>query len=136
MVTTFACGPCRSVRVTSTLTVGRVAQIATRWLPELLCYLAAHCWFSPIGECSPFLLCLAVPTRCLLDDSRLLGVTLRPSALVCCGEAGICARSLAWSSFSFSSIGSARDGMCPVVSSSQRKMSLQALMKFEGPAIT
>ena len=84
MVTTFACGPCRSVRVTSTLTVGRVAHIATRWLPELLCYLAAHCWFSPIGECSPFLLFLAVPTRCLLDDSRLLGVTLRPSALVCC----------------------------------------------------
>ena len=46
MVTTIACCPCRSVRVTSTLAVGRVAQIATRWLPMILNYAL---WFSPKG---------------------------------------------------------------------------------------
>ena len=38
-------------------------------------------------------------------------------------------------SFSLSSrLVSARDDMCPVVSGSLREMSLQALLKFEGPA--
>ena len=37
--------------------------------------------------------------------------------------------------FSVFSIGSARDGMCPVVSGSLREMSLQALLKFEGPTV-
>ena len=38
--------------------------------------------------------------------------------------------------FSVFSIGSARDGMCPVVSGSLREMFLQALLKFDGPAVT
>ena len=54
MVTTIACCPCHLVRVTSTIAVGRVAQIAKRWLPKLLCYSTTHCGFSPKGECSPF----------------------------------------------------------------------------------
>ena len=36
--------------------------------------------------------------------------------------------------FSVVSIGSARDDMYPVVSGSLREMSLQALLKYEGPA--
>ena len=35
------------VRVTSTFAVGRVAQIAKRWLPKLLFYSTAHCGFLP-----------------------------------------------------------------------------------------
>ena len=54
MVTTVACCPCRLVRVTSTLAVGRVAQIAKRWLPKLFMLLDYTLWFSPKGECSPF----------------------------------------------------------------------------------
>ena len=38
--------------------------------------------------------------------------------------------------FSAFSIGSARDEMCPVVSGSIPDMSLQAMLKFEGPAVT
>ena len=34
------------------------------------------------------------------------------------------------------SIGSARGGMCPVISDSLREMSLHALLKFEGLATT
>ena len=42
-------------------------------------------WFSSKGECSPFCSVLLSCTRgCLLDDSRLYGLTLRPSAPVCC----------------------------------------------------
>ena len=35
--------------------------------------------------------------------------------------------------FSVFSIGSARDDMCPVFSGSLREMSLQAMLKYEGP---
>ena len=35
---------------------------------------------------------------------------------------------------SVSPIGSARDNICPVVSGSLRGMSLQAMLKYEGPA--
>ena len=42
-------------------------------------------WFSSTGECSPyFSVLLSFPTRCLLDVSRPLGLTLRPSVPVCC----------------------------------------------------
>ena len=61
MVTTIACCPCRSVRVTSTLTVGRVAQIATRWLPKLLRCSTTHFGFLPMADDLLFVLscCLA-----------------------------------------------------------------------------
>ena len=74
MVTTIAC--CSMPFRTSTLAVGRVAHIAKRWLPKLLCYSTAHCGFSQRRMLS-LLLCLDVlPTRCLLHDSRLLGLPL------------------------------------------------------------
>ena len=38
--------------------------------------------------------------------------------------------------FSVFSISSARDDMFPVISDSLREMSLQALLKYEGPADT
>ena len=38
--------------------------------------------------------------------------------------------------FSVFSIGSARDGLFPVMSDSLRVLSLQALLKYEGPAVT
>ena len=81
---------------------------------------------------------LFCPRVCLLDLSRLLGLTLGPS--VSClllpprfldtREAGIEAGSRACF-FSYSSFSSARDGLCPVISDSLRGMSLQALLKFE-----
>ena len=83
-------------------------------------------WLLPEADV-PLLFCLAVLLTCyLLHDSRLLGLTLRPSAPVCCchrvswarGRPALAQGSRALSSFSFSSIGSACDGMCPVVSSS------------------
>ena len=77
---------------------------------------------------------------CLLDVSCLLGLKFGPSAPVFLlpqgffdtREAGIRARSRACFSFSCSSIGFARDDICPVILGSLREMSLQALMKFEG----
>ena len=41
----------------------------------LLCYAF---WFSSKGGCSPYFSVL--PTRCLVDVSRLFGLTLRPCA--------------------------------------------------------
>ena len=38
--------------------------------------------------------------------------------------------------FSVFSIGSARDDRFPVISDSLREMSLQVLLKYEGPAVT
>ena len=65
---------------------------------------------------------VVLPTRCLLDVSPLSGLTLRfrsgclllPQGFLDTREAGICAGSRAWSSFSFSSFGSAHDDMCQV----------------------
>ena len=79
---------------------------------------------------------------CLLDVSRLLGLTLRPSALVCCCHRdsltrvrlAIVQEAVRVFFFSVFSSGSARDDMFPVVSGSLREMSLQALLKYEGPA--
>ena len=73
-----------------------------------------------------FLSCPAVlPTCYLLHDSRLFGLTLRPSAPVCCCHRVSWARGrLAFAQeavhcpHSFSSIGSACDGTCLVVSGS------------------
>ena len=81
---------------------------------------------------------------CLLDVSRLLGLTLRPSAPVCCchpdsltrGRLAIEQEAVRVFFFSVFSIGPARDDMFPVVSDSLREMSLQTLLKFEGPAVT
>ena len=86
---------------------------------------------------------VVLPTRCQLDVSRLTGLTLRPSAPVCCchrdsltgGRLAFAQEAVRDSPSLFSSIGSARDGMCPLISGSRREMSLQALMKFESPAI-
>ena len=83
------------------------------------------------------LFCLVVfPMRCLLDDSRPFGLTLRPSALVCCCHRDSLTRGrLAFAQEAVrgppspSSFGSARDDMRPVISGSLREMSLQALMK-------
>ena len=79
---------------------------------------------------------------CLLVVSRHLGLTLRPFAAVCsCHQDSLTRKRLAIVQegvrvflFSVFSIGSARDDMCPVFSGSQREMSLQAMLKYEGPA--
>ena len=144
MVTTIACCPCHLVRVTSTVAVGRVAQIAKRWLPKLLCYSTKHCGFLPKANGLLFALscCLAHALSAPRfpsfrpDTASFRSCLLLPPGFLGTREAGICAGSRAWSSSSFSSIGSARDGICPVVSSSQWEISLQALLSFEGVAIT
>ena len=79
---------------------------------------------------------------CLLVVFRLLGQTVRHFASVCsCHRDSLTRRRLAIVQeavrvffFSVSSIGSARDDICPVVSGSLREMSLQAMLKYEGPA--
>ena len=83
---------------------GEICQVVSAGAFTLLCYAF---WFSLKGGCSPCCSVLTVlPTRCLLDVSRLSGLTLRPSAPVCCclpdflgtWEAGIFAGSRVWSS--------------------------------------
>ena len=73
---------------------------------------------------------LSCPRVCLLDVSHLLGLTLRPSAPVCCchrdsltrGRLAVVQEAVRvfFSVFSFCS---ARDGMFPVISGSRREMS-------------
>ena len=135
MVRTIACSLCHLVRVTFTIAVGKVAKIA-RWCPPGL----SRCCATHLGSLQRvaalliFLSCClahALSARC----SRLLGLTLLPAEFLDTREAGICAGSRAWFSFSFSSFDSAHDDMCPVTSGSFREMSVQALMKIEGPAI-
>ena len=110
---------------------GENCQVVSAGAFTLLCYAF---WFSFKGGCSPFFCLVVLPTRCLLDVSRLSGLTLLlPPGFLDTREAGICAGSHAWSSFSFSSFGSAHDDM---TTGSFREMFVQALMKFEGPAIT
>ena len=80
---------------------------------------------------------------CLLGVSRLLGLTLRPSALVCCchrdslarGRLAIVQEAVRVFFFSVFSVGSARADICPVVSGSLREMSLHALLKHEVPSV-
>ena len=78
--------------------------------------------------------------RCLLssrpDTASIRSCLLLPPGFFDTREAGNCAVSRACFFFSFSSIGSACDGMWSLISGSHREMPLQALMKFEGPAIT
>ena len=142
MVKTFACCPCHLVRVTSTVAVGKVAKIAKRWLLELSCCLATFLVFFKRRVLSFFVCLVVLPTRCLLDVSRLFGLTLRPSALVCCCHRDSLTRgrlALAQEAVRdppFSLLGSAPDGMCPVVSGSHWEVSLQALLKLEDLAIT
>ena len=79
---------------------------------------------------------------CLLVVSRLLGQTLRHFTPVCsCHRDSLTRVRLAIVQeavrvffFSVSSIDSARDYICPVVSGSLREVSLQAMLKYEGPA--
>ena len=107
--------------------VGRVAKIARRWLPELLCYLATHCGFllktsallSALSCCLAHALSTPRFPSFWPDTASFRSCLLLPPGFLGTREAGICAGSRAWSSFSFSSICSAHDGMCPVVSSSQ-----------------
>ena len=81
---------------------------------------------------------------CLFDVSRLHGLTLRPSATVCCcrrdsltrGRLAIVQEAVRVFFSSVFSKASARGLMCPVVTGSRRVMSLQALLKIGGPAIT
>ena len=86
---------------------------------------------------------LSCPRVCLLDVSRLLGLTMRPSAPVCCchrdsltrGRLAVVQEAVRVLFFSVFSFGSARDDLFPVISDS-REMSRQALLKYEGPAVT
>ena len=81
-----------------------------------------------------FLSSVAVlPTCYLLHDSRLLGLTLRPSDPVCCYR-------VSWTRGALSSIicppfGSSCVGTCPVVSGCLWVTSLQVVLKCEGFAI-
>ena len=86
MVKTSVCCLRHLVRVTFTLAVGKVAKIGRWWPPGLSRCCASH--FGSLRRVDPLLvfLCFFVvlPTRCLLDVSRLSGLTLRPGADVCC----------------------------------------------------
>ena len=96
-------------------------------------------WLLSLFFC---LCCLAhaLSARCFPsfrpDTASIRSCLLLPPGFFDTREAGICARSRAWFSFSFFSFGSARDDVCPMTLGSFREMSVQALMKFEGPAIT
>ena len=87
---------------------------------------------------------LSCPRVCLLDVSRLLGLTLRPSAPVCCchrdsltrGKLAVVQDAVCVLFFSVFSFGSARDDLFPVISDSLREKFLQALQEYEGPAVT
>ena len=84
MVKTIVRCLCHLVRVTFTFPDGKVSKIA-RWWPQGLsrCYATLLGSLQKGGWLALFIFCLVVlPTRCLLDVSRLLGLTLRPSAPV------------------------------------------------------
>ena len=110
-------------------------------LPRHWCLLPAHvsenCTFFP--SCAP-----VCPRVCLLDVSRPLGLTLRPSAPVCgchrdslrrwrlaiAQEAAHVVFFCVYSIVLFES----RRAMCLVVSDSLRGRSLHAMLTYEGPA--
>ena len=102
------------------------------------CTLLCHVLPISMKVCSSCFL-WSCPRVCLLDVSCLFGLTLRPSAPVCCflrdSLGGLAVAHEAVRGPPFSSIGSAHDDMCPVTSGSFREMSVQALIKFEDPAI-
>ena len=79
---------------------GEICQVVATGAFTLL---GSNFWFALTGGCSPHFFCpVVLPPRCLLDVSRLLALTLRPSAptgFLDTREAGTCAGSRAWSSF-------------------------------------
>ena len=157
VATTIACCPCHLVRVTSTLAVDRVAKFARRQLPKLSRCSTTHCGFLPnaddilfVRSCSlanvlpprfPSFLIVSCLRVCPFGVSCLLGLTLRPSAPVCCchrvswtrGRLAFAQEAVRCPPPFLLHFGSACDGTCPVVSGSLWVSSLQAtLMKFEG----
>ena len=141
--TTIAYCRFRQARATFTTAVGKVAESA-RYCPlafTLFCH-DVH----GLKESFSLILChfgiVSCSRVCLLVVSRLLALTLRPSAPVCSchrhsltrGRLAIVQEAVRVFFFSVFSIGSARGDMCPVVSGSLREMSLQAVLKNEGPA--
>ena len=70
------------IRVTSTFAVGRVAKFVRRQLLHLSRCSITHCGLLPIENGLLFALPCYLPTCHLFRDSRLLGLTLRPSAPV------------------------------------------------------
>ena len=90
-----------------TTAVGRVAQIATRWLPKLSCCSTAHCGFLPKADDLLFVLscCLANLTPAPRfpssrpDTASFRSCLLLPQGFLGTREAGICAGSRALSPF-------------------------------------
>ena len=121
---------------------GEICQVLSTGAFTLFCHVVHGIKEDLISSFVIFVL-LSCSRVCLLDVSRLLGLTLRPSAPVCCchrdsltrGRLAIVQVAVRVFSSVFS-IGSARDDMFPVISDSLREMSLQALLKYEGPAVT
>ena len=120
---------------------GGICPLLSTGVFTLFChvFMASKKMFSP-----PMSLVLLTCSRvCPLDVSRLLGLTLRSSAPVCCchrdplsGGKLTTVQEAVRVFFSVFSFCSARDGMFPVISGSRREMSLQALLKFKRPATT
>ena len=75
-VKTIVCCLCHLVRVTFTVAVGISRGFHVAVLRILVLFKG---WLLSLFFCL-----VVLPTRCLLDVSRLFGLTLRPSAPVCC----------------------------------------------------
>ena len=72
---------------------GEICQVVSTRAFMLSC----HVFLVSLKVCSSFFFCVVLPTRCLLDVSRLLGLTLRPSAPVfCCHQDSLTRRRLAF----------------------------------------
>ena len=120
------------------------AKFARRWLVKILRCSTAHCGFFPNADDL-----FSVRTCCLAnvllaprfpssrpDTASIRSFMLLPPGFLDTRKAGICAGCRACFFFSVSSISYARGDMFPVISESLREMSLQALLKYEGPADT
>ena len=105
---TVARCPCHLVRVTSTLAVGRVVTFARQQLPQLLRCSTTHCDFPSNADDI-----LSVRSCCLAnvlpaprfpssrpDSASFRSCLLLPPRFLATREAGTCAGSRAWSSFS------------------------------------
>ena len=87
---------------------------------------ATHCGFLALSLCLAHALSALRFPSFRPDNASFRSCLLLPPGFLGTRDPGIFAGSRAWSSSSsssFSSISSARDGMCPVVSSSQREIS-------------
>ena len=72
MVKTIVCCLCHLVRETFTFAVGKMSKIARWWPQELSRCFATHLGSLQKGGWLSLFFCLVVlPTRCLLDVSRL-----------------------------------------------------------------